>query len=81
MPSFAKFLLKVAVFNAYQSNSSIFSGVKITVSHQPKANQFSKIAAHFLVWSDIFQMKEGWVYRVVHTCVVGVADINNLFCC
>ena len=35
-------------------------GVKITVGHQPKTktDQISKIAAHFLVWSDIFQIKE-----------------------
>ena len=37
---------------------------------------FSKIAAHFLVWSDIFQIKGGLVYTVVLTCVVDVADIT-----
>ena len=57
------------------------AGVKITVSHQPKTDQISKIATHFLVWSDIFQIKEGLVYTVVLTCVVGVADITTLFCC
>ena len=56
-------------------------GVKIMVGHRPKTDQISKIAAHFLVWSDIFQIKEGLVYTVVLTCVVGVADITTLFCC
>ena len=51
--------------------------MKITVGHQPKTDQISKIAAHFLVWSDIFQIKEGLVYTVVLTCVVGVADITT----
>ena len=57
--------------------------MKITVGHRPKTenrDQISNIAAHFLVWSDIFQIKEHLVYTVVLTCVVGVADITTLFC-
>jgi len=57
------------------------AGVKITVGYQPKTDQISKIAACFLVWSNIFQIKEGLVYTLVLTCVVGVADISTLFCC
>jgi len=52
------------------------TGVKITVGHRLKTDQFSKKAAHFLVWYDIFQIKEGWVYTVVRTCAVNVADIT-----
>ena len=55
-----------------------YSLQKITVSHWPKTNQISKIAAHFLVWSDIFQIKEGLFYTVILTCVVGVADMTTL---
>ena len=54
----------------------IWSLVKITVGHLPRTDQFSKIAVHFLVWSDIFQIKEGWFYTVVLTCVVGVATFS-----
>ena len=43
-----------------------------------KTNQFSKFAAHCLVWSEIFQIMEEWLYTVVLTCVVGVTDINNI---
>ena len=56
------------------SACTAYTGVKITVGHQPKTDQFSKIATHFLVWSDIFQIKEA--YTVVLTCVVGVANIT-----
>ena len=56
----------------------VTSGVKITVSHWLKTNQFSKFAAHCLVWSEIFQIMEEWLYTVVLTCVVGVTDINNI---
>ena len=60
-----------------QINSKFgLTGVKITVSHWSKTDQFSKIAAHFLVWFDIFQIKEGLAYTVVLTCVVGLADIT-----
>jgi len=54
----------------------LIAGVKITVGHQPKTDQISKIAVHFLVWFDIFQIKEGLVYTVVLICVVDVADIT-----
>jgi len=64
-------------FNSKLEILSKLTGVKITVGHQLKPNQFSKIAAHFLVWSDIFQIKKGWVYTVVHICVVNVADITT----
>ena len=53
------------------------SGVKIMVNNRPKMDQISKIATHFLVWSDIFQIREGLVYTVVLTCVVGLADITT----
>ena len=59
--------------------SSGHPGVKITVSHHPKTDQISKVAAHFLVWSDFFEIKDGLVYTVVLTCVVGVADITTLW--
>ena len=45
-------------------------------SGQPSAKMrpISKIAAHFLVWSDTCQINEEWLYTVVLTCVV----VNNI---
>ena len=58
--------------------------VIIAVGHRLKTDQLptnyrpiSKIATHFLVWSDTCQIREEWLYIVVLTCVVGVADKNN----
>ena len=46
-----------------------------------KNRPISKIVTHFLVWSDTCQIREEWLYIVVLTCVVGVADKTTLFCC
>ena len=55
-----------------------YSGIPIRgdYSGRPSAKNrpISQIATHFLVWSDTCQIREEWLYIVVLTCVVGVAD-------
>ena len=38
----------------------IVAGVKITAGHQPFSGPLSTVAAHFLCFSDIFQVKQDW---------------------
>ena len=55
------------------------AGVKITLGHWLKTDQFSKITAYFLVWSCIFSDQGGWVYTVVCICVVNVTEITTFW--
>ena len=46
-----------------------------------KNRPISKIAAHFLMWSDICQIKKSWMYTVVLACVAVVVYKQQMFCC
>ena len=79
MGAWAPINISHLIYLSHIMTKRVQSGVKITVGHRLKTKQFNKIAAHFLVWSEIFQIKEGWVYTAVLTAyVVIVADINNI---